>query len=319
MPKNYTKIIIAVIILGLFLVLGSTSFYTVDQTEYAVLVTFGKPSSSIISPGLRFKLPYPIQTVNKVSRETFSLTLGYEDRSNGITVKEQESKMITGDENIILADLEVQWQVIDPIAFIYNSQDPVNILSNATSSTLRGVIGSSLVDDALTDGRTRIMNDIRDTLVKMVDAYDIGIAIRNVNLQDVDLPTDEVSDAFKKVASAREERITKINQANRYKNEKINTAEGQKAALISKAEGVKVGRMEQARGDVAQFDAIYSEYVNNKNITRDRLMIETLEQVLPDVQIYIMQDNQGSNTVKYLPLDQVKKGGSDSEWFNGFD
>ena len=313
MSRNYTKIMIVVIIVGLFLVLGSTSFYTVDQTEYAVLVTFGKPSTAIVSPGLRFKLPYPIQTVNKVSRETFSLTLGYEDRTEGTLVKEQEAKMITGDENIILADLEVQWQVIDPIAFIYNAEDPVNILNNATSSALRGVIGSSLVDDALTDGRTRIMNDIRDTLVTMVDSYDIGIAIRNVNLQDVDLPTDEVSDAFKKVASAREERITKINQANRYKNEKINTAEGQKAALISEAEGVKVSRIEQARGDVAQFDAIYSEYVNNKEITRDRLMIETLERVLPDVQIYIMQENEGSNTVKYLPLDQVKKGGSDSE------
>ncbi len=317
MSKNYTKIMILVIIIGLFLVLGSTSFYTVDQTEYAVLVTFGKPSSAIIPPGLRFKLPYPIQTVTKVSRETFSLTLGYEDKTSGTTVKEQEAKMITGDENIILADLEVQWQVVDPIAFIYNSEDPVNILSNATSSTLRGVIGSSLVDDALTDGRTRIMNDIRDTLVETIDSYNIGIAIRNVNLQDVDLPTEEVSNAFKKVASAREERITKINQANRYKNEKINTAEGQKAALISKAEGVKVSRMEQARGDVAQFDAIYSEYVKSKDITRDRLMIETLEKVLPNVQIYIMQENEGSNTVKYLPLDQVKKGGNDSEWVNG--
>lgn len=313
MTKNYSKIIIVVVIVGLLLVLSSTSFYTVDQTEYAVLVTFGKPSSTIVSPGLRFKLPYPIQTVNTVSRETFSLTLGYEDTASGTTVRETEAKMITGDENIILADLEVQWQVIDPIAFIYNSEDPVNILRNATSSALRGVIGSSLVDDALTDGRTRIMNDIRDTLVDMVDSYNIGIAIRNVNLQDVDLPTDEVSDAFKKVASAREERITKINQANRYRNEKINTAEGQKAALISKAEGVKVSRTEQARGDVAQFDAIYSEYVNNKDITRDRLMIETLERILPDVQIYIMQENEGSNTVKYLPLDQVRKGGNVNE------
>lgn len=315
MSKNYTKIFVVVVIVGLLLVLSGTSFYTVDQTEYAVLVTFGKPSTAIISPGLRFKLPYPIQVVKTVSRETFSLTLGYDDSGKGTTVQETEAKMITGDENIILADLEVQWQVIDPVAFVYNSEDPVNILRNATSSALRGVIGSSLVDDALTDGRTRIMNDIRDTLVEMIDSYDIGIAIRNVNLQDVDLPTDEVSDAFKKVASAREERITKINQANRYKNEKINTAEGQKEALISKAQGVKVSRVEQARGDVAQFDAIYSEYINNKDITRDRLMIETLERVLPDVQIYIMQENEGSNVVKYLPLDQVKKGGNDNEWF----
>ena len=316
MLKNNTKKIIVVVIVGLLLVLSGTSFYTVDQTEYAVLVTFGKPSSTIISPGLRFKLPYPIQVVKTVSRETFSLTLGYDESESGTTVRETEAKMITGDENIILADLEVQWQVIDPVAFLYNSEDPVDILRNATSSSLRGVIGSSVVDDALTDGRTRIMNDIRDILVEMIDSYDIGIAIRNVNLQDVDLPTDEVSDAFKKVASAREERVTKINEANRYKNEKINNAEGQKEALISKAEGVKVSRIEQARGDVAQFDAIYSEYINNKDITRDRLMIETLEQVLPDVQIYIMQENEGSNTVKYLPLDQVKKGGNVNEWFN---
>ena len=313
MSKNNTKILIVVLIAATLLIFSSTSFYTVDQTEYAVLVTFGKPSPNIIAPGLRFKLPYPIQEVKKLSRETFSLTFGYEEDASGVTTKEKDAKMITGDENIILADLEVQWQIIDPIAYLYNTEDPVKILMNATSSSLRGVIGSSLVDDALTDGRTRIMNDIRDSLVSMVDSYNIGIAIRNVNLQDVDLPNEKVSDAFKKVASAREERITKINQANRYRAEKINTAEGQKAALISKAEGDKVTRIEQARGDVAQFDALYSEYVNNKVITRDRLMIETLEQILPNVKIYIMQESQGASTVKYLPLEQVKKVGGVSE------
>lgn len=313
MSKSHTRIIVLVIIVAALLMLGTTSFYTVDQTEYAVLVTFGKPSPTVIAPGLRFKLPYPIQVVKKLSRETFSLTFGYEEGGTGVTTKEKDAKMITGDENIILADLEVQWQIIDPIAFLYNTNDPVNILMNATSASLRGVIGSSLVDEALTDGRTRIMNDIRDSLVGMVESYEIGIAIRNVNLQDVDLPNDAVSDAFKKVASAREERVTKINQANRYRNEKMNTAEGQVAALNSKAEGDKVARIEQARGDVAQFDAIYSEYINNKVITRDRLMIETLEQILPNVKIYIMQESDGSSTVKYLPLEQVTKGGGVSE------
>lgn len=313
MSKSYTKIIVLVIIVAAILMFGSTSFYTVDQTEYAVLVTFGKPSPTVIEPGLRFKLPYPIQVVKKLSKETFSLTFGYEEDANGVTAKEKDAKMITGDENIILADLEVQWQIVDPIAYLYNTEDPINILTNATSSSLRGVIGSSLVDDALTDGRTRIMNDIRDSLVIMVDSYDIGIAIRNVNLQDVDLPTDAVSDAFKKVASAREERVTKINEANRYRAEKMNTAEGQVAALNSKAQGNKVARIEQARGDVAQFDAIYSEYVNNQAITKDRLMIETLEQILPNIKIYIMQESEGSSTVKYLPLDAVKKGGGVSE------
>ena len=307
-PKFFVLVLVAAVIIWL----GGTSFYTVDQTEYAVLETFGKPDTNLVQPGLRFKLPYPIQNVRKLSRETFSLTFGYEESQDGTTLQEKDAKMITGDENIILADLEVQWQIVDPIAFLYNTEDPVKILMNATSSSLRGVIGSSVVDDALTDGRTRIMNDTRDTLVSLVDAYEIGVAIRNVNLQDVDLPNEQVSDAFKKVASAREERITKINQANRYHNEKINTAEGQKAALISRAEGDKVARIEKARGDVAQFNAIFSEYVTNKTITRDRLIIETLEQILPDVQIYIMQEG-GGNTVNYLPLDQLKKGGEANE------
>ncbi|SCZ78245.1 FtsH protease activity modulator HflK [Acidaminobacter hydrogenoformans] len=312
MTKRTPTFIVLIIVAAVVLWLGGTSFYTVDQTEYAVLETFGKPDTNLVQPGLRFKLPYPIQNVRKLSRETFSLTFGYEEGPDGSTVQERDAKMITGDENIILADLEVQWQIVDPIAFLYNTEDPVKILMNATSSSLRGVIGSSVVDDALTDGRTRIMNDTRDTLVSLVDAYQIGVAIRNVNLQDVDLPNEQVSDAFKKVASAREERITKINQANRYRAEKINNADGQKAALISRAEGDKVARIEQARGDVAQFNAIYSEYANNKTITRDRLIIETLEQVLPDVQIYIMQEGGGS-TVNYLPLDQLKKGGAVNE------
>lgn len=312
MTKRTPTFFVLIIVAAVIIWLGGTSFYTVDQTEYAVLETFGKPDTNLVQPGLRFKLPYPIQNVRKLSRETFSLTFGYDESQDGTTLQEKDAKMITGDENIILADLEVQWQIVDPIAFLYNTEDPVKILMNATSSSLRGVIGSSVVDDALTDGRTRIMNDTRDTLVSLVEAYEIGVAIRNVNLQDVDLPNAQVSDAFKKVASAREERITKINQANRYRNEKINTAEGQKAALISRAEGDKVSRIEQARGDVAQFNAIYSEYVTNKTITRDRLIIETLEQILPDVKIYIMQEG-GGNTVNYLPLDQLKKGGEANE------
>lgn len=312
MSKRTPVLFSVLVIAALILWLGGTSFYTVDQTEYAILETFGKPDTNLVQPGLRFKLPYPIQNVRKLSRETFSLTFGYEENNDGTIVHERDAKMITGDENIILADLEVQWQIVDPIAFLYNTEDPVKILMNATSSALRGIIGSSVVDDALTDGRTRIMNDTRDTLVALVETYQIGVAVRNVNLQDVDLPNDRVSDAFKKVASAREERITKINQANRYRAEKINTAEGQKAALISRAEGEKVARIEQARGDVAQFNAIFSEYAGNKTITRDRLIIETLEEILPDVQIYIMKDG-GGNTVNYLPLDQLKKGGAINE------
>lgn len=285
-----------------------TAMYTVDQTEYAILTTFGQPSTDIIGPGLKFKFPYPIQQVKKVSRETFSLTLGYQDTNDGVISQDNEAKMITGDENIILADLEVQWRITDPIAYLYNTVDPINILYNATSSSVRGVIGSSTVDDALTDGRARIINEVREHLSELVDNYGIGVSIVNVNLQDVDLPNEEVSNAFKKVTSAREERVTKINEATRYKNEKLNTAEGQKEAIISKAEGQKVERIEEAKGNIATFNALYSAYVNNKAITRERLMIEALEEILPNVKLYIMDESQGNNTVKYLPLETVRGG-----------
>ncbi|NLJ40523.1 MAG: hypothetical protein GX352_02775 [Clostridiales bacterium] len=117
-PKRATIIPIIIIIIVAILL---SSFYTVDQTEYAVLLTFGKPSAEIITSGLKFKYPYPIQSVRKLSKETFSLTLGYEDLNGQESYDEAESKMITGDENIILADMEVQWRIVDPVAFLYNT------------------------------------------------------------------------------------------------------------------------------------------------------------------------------------------------------
>lgn len=304
-----TKIIWGIVIVALLSLALLSSVYTVDQTEFAVLTTFGKPSNEIVGSGLKFKLPYPIQKVHKLSKETFSLTLGYIEKGNQVQTNVAESKMITGDENIVLADLEVQWKIVDPIAFLYNTSDPETILKNATSSSLRTVIGSSTVDDALTDGRTQIINDIRQNLIELINLYDLGISIINVNLQDVDLPTAEVDAAFKAVTDAREERITKINEANKYRNEKINQVEGEQAAILSKAEGERISKIEKAKGDVAQFNAIYSEYKNNPDITRHRLIIEALELAFKDARVIIVDD--GGNTVKYVPLEELlKKGGN---------
>ncbi len=316
-PKEKKKLEIKVnpkviwgIAIGLIFIFGlSSSFYTVDQTEFAVLTTFGKPSGDIIGSGLKFKLPAPIQRVHKLSKETYSLTLGYKEKGDSIQVNESESKMITGDENIILADLEVQWKIVDPIAFLYNTNDPRTILYNATSSSLRNVIGSSTVDDALTDGRTKIINDIRENLINLTNSYNLGISIINVNLQDVDLPTSEVDAAFKSVTDAREERITKINEANKYRNEKINKVAGEQAAILSRAEGEKISTIEKAKGDVAIFNAIYSEYKVNPTITRHRLTIQATELAFKDATLIIVDD--GGNTVKYLPVESfMKKGGN---------
>lgn len=295
-----------VVAIGILVLSLATCWFTVDQSEQAILVTLGNPDPTILPAGLHFKMPYPIQQVKKLSRETFSLTFGYEETKNGVIVHEKDAKMVTGDENIILADLEVQWRIVDPVAYLYNTEDPRRILYNATSASLRGTIGSSSVDEALTDGRSEIMNDVRDMLTEIVNLYNVGISIVNVNLQDVDLPNEAVSLAFRKVTDAREERNTKINQANRYKNENLNVAIGEKDAIISRAEGQRIARIEGARGDVAKFNAIYAEYATNKSITKQRLILEVLDDILPNAKIYIMSDD--SNTVKYLPLEAIRGG-----------
>ena len=306
--KNRKFVIGGWLVLVLVLV-GATCVYTVDQTEYAVISTFGKPNTEIVSSGLKLKLPDPIQKVNKLSKETFSTTIGYKVNEQGETIVSEsetnEAKMITGDENIILADLEIQWKIDDPIAYLYNTNDPRTILLNATSSSLRGVVGSSMVDDVLTDGRAKIITDIRDNLSKRVQEYGVGISIINVNLQDVDLPNEEVDSAFKAVTDAREERLTKINQAEKYRNEKINGVIGEKDAILSQAEATSVSLVEKSKGDTARFNALYGEYIKNKAVTKQRLITDTLNVVLKDAQMYITDGDD--STLKYLPIDQIRE------------
>lgn len=287
-----------ILILG---VVGFTSWYTVDESEQAVILTFGKIDEGISQPGLHFKMPWPIQDVRKLSKETFSLQFGYKEE-NGEVVEEfpQDTKMITGDENIVLADLVVQWKITDPGKFLYNSEDPKNILYNATSASLRGVIGSSKIDDVLTSGKAEVEAKVRDVLTELLTDYDIGVSILAVKLQDVELPNEQVRKAFTQVTDARETMNTKINEANKYLNQKKQEAEGEKDAIISRAEGDRAARTEKAIGDVAVFNALYNEYKKQPDITRKRLVLETIDQVLPNADVYILNDDGG--TLKYLPI-----------------
>lgn len=295
-------LILLIIVLG-FIVL--TTWYTVDESEQAVILTFGKVEEGITEPGLHFKMPWPIQSVEKLSKETFSLQFGYEEKDGEIVEFDNETKMITGDENIVLADLVVQWKITTPSKYLYNADNPEEILRDATSASLRSIIGSSKIDDALTSGKAEIEASVRELLSTLMDKYDIGITIMAVKLQDVELPNEEVRKAFTNVTDARETMNTKINEAKKYQNQKINEAEGEKAALISRAEGDQAARIEIARGDVAVFNKIYEEYKNNPEVTRQRLVLETLEEVLPGTEIYIMNDD--GDTLKYFPIRPLEK------------
>ncbi|WP_253905596.1 FtsH protease activity modulator HflK [Bacillus sp. THAF10] len=297
------RIYAAVFLIFLAAVIGSvalTSWYTVDQSEQAVIMTFGKVEEGISEPGLHFKMPWPIQEVEKMSKETFSLQFGYEEKDGKVVEFTNDTKMITGDENIVLADMVVMWKISDPGKYLFESEDPQAVLYNATSASLRSIIGSTEIDEALTSGKGQIELEVFELLTSLMEVYDIGISVTSVNLQEVELPNEEVRKAFTDVTDAREMEDTKNNEAERYQNQRMNEAEGEKAAIISKAEGEKTARIERARGDVAKFNSIYTEYANAPELTKKRLILETMEEVLPYAEIYIMNDD--GNTMKYFPL-----------------
>lgn len=298
--------IIGLSIAGLLLLIAVfTSWYTVDESEQAVIVTFGVANETIVEPGLHFKMPWPIQKAEILSKETYSLQFGYNQNAEGeIVAFDKETKMITGDENIVLTDLVVQWKITDPKKYLFNAENPQDVLHDATSASIRSIIGSSLIDDALTSGKAEIEAETRDLLASLMDKYDFGITVLAVKLQDVELPNEEVRAAFTNVTDARETMNTKINEARKYENQKRNEALGEKAAINSRAEGQKVARVEQALGDVALFDKLYVEYETNPEVTRQRIVMETLESVLPNAKLYIMNDEGG--TMKYLPLDGLQ-------------
>jgi modulator of FtsH protease HflK len=303
--KRVYTIVGLIFLIAILSVLAFTTWYTVDESEQAVILTFGKVEEGLNEPGLHFKLPWPIQSVEKLSRETFSLQFGYEENGGQIKEFPNETKMITGDENIVLADLVVQWKITNPSQYLFNAENPEEILYDATSASLRSIIGSSKIDDALTSGKAEIEADVRDLLSELINKYEIGISILAVKLQDVELPNDEVRKAFTNVTDARETMNTKINEAKKYRNKRTNEAQGEKDALMSAAQGDRAARIETARGDVSVFNKLYVEYSKSPEITRQRLVLETIEQVLPNTEIYIMNDD--GNTLKYFPIRPLEK------------
>lgn len=284
-----------------------TSWYTLDESEQALTLTFGQVTEENRSnAGLHFKAPWPFQTVEILSKETYSNTFGYRIKDDKHVVVPDEGRMLTGDENILLAGLVVQWKISNMEEYLFNSEDPAVVLYNATAASLRSVIGNTSVDSALTDGKNEIESKVKELLRSLVSNYHVGIEIVDVKLQNVDLPDENVRKAFTEVNDAREEMNKKINEAKKYQAQKENEAKGTADAKISDAEGARTKRIENAKGDVANYNALYRAYVNSPNITKDRLVIETLEQVLPGAQIYLVDSND-NGTVKYLPIQQIQQ------------
>ena len=303
MTKKATTIIIAAVVVVVALVLIANCFYTIGETEKGVLTTFGKVTA-IQNAGLNFKLPDPIQHIDKVDMTTRKLTLGYSETESGyVYVNEYDAKMITGDYNIVAVDFFIEWKVSDPQKFLFNSQDPIAVLENIAKAAARDVVGSYDVDNVLTDGKVTIQSSIRDLMSQRVSQYDIGIQIFEVKIQDAEPPTNEVTTAFKDVETAKQTMETTINQATAYKNTVIPSANAQADKIIKDAEAYRQERINAAMGAAAKFSEMYAQYKLNPEITRKRLYLEMMEDVLPGVMLYIDTSNGGVD--KLLPIEPI--------------
>jgi membrane protease subunit HflK len=284
------------IFLGLVLAIWLASgIFTVEPYERGLIKLFGKYNRQV-EQGLRYHWPWPFESVIKVNyTQTRQFEVGGSAR--GL----DEATMLTGDENIVNIQFIVQYKVDSPTDYAFQVYDPEKAVRDAAISAMREVIGRNTIDGALMENRANIQEDTKSTLQAMMDKYQTGITIDNVELQDVHVPTDVIQ-AFKDVTSAREDADRSVNEATGYRNSKIPEAEARAYAIIAEANAYKAERTNQAMGDAARFTALLNEYHKAPEVTRERLLLETMDKTLPGVNKYVMGGQAGRGTLPVLPL-----------------
>lgn len=301
-------IVLAVLVIAI----GSTCWYTVDDKQQAVVTTFGK-ATDVTGAGVHLKLPLGIQQVHKVDVNVYQkLELGYRNNNGnaeGYDVVEEESKMITGDYNIVNVEFFVEYKISDPEKYLFGSYKPQEILRNLIQSQVRNVVGSSQVDSILTDGKEQIQMRVKELVKDILQEYDIGLSLVDVKIQDAEPPTAEVIEAFKAVETAKQGAETVTNQARAYQNAQLPDAQAKADKLIQNAEYLKQARINEAKEQVAMFNAMYAEYQLNPAITRSRMYYEAISQALPGVKVYINTGEAGSVDM-LLPLEPMMENGT---------
>jgi len=290
-------IVSAVVIAILVLILIGNTVYTISEQEKGVIVNLGVPSHTVDS-GLHIKIPF-VQDVHKIDTTIKGLAIGYNEGINDSL--KSESLMITSDFNFVNVDFYVEYKVSSPIDYLYNSSDPVAILKNIVQSCIRTVVGSYDVDRVLTDGKSEIQSKVKEMVVDKLSKEELGLQIINLTIQDAEPPTTEVMQAFKAVETAKQQKETIINNANKYRNEKMPEAQADVDNILLEAKTSKTQRINEAQAQVALFNAMYTEYKKNPAMTKRRMFYEAMEEILPDLEIII--DSGNGDVQKILPLD----------------
>jgi membrane protease subunit HflK len=295
-----------VVVLALYL---ATGVYQVGPDEKAVVLTFGKYTKES-GPGINWYFPSPIGRVIKVkATKVYRAEIGFRTIDPGPPAKYKdvrtESLMLTVDENIVEIDFSVQYQISNLRNFLFNVKDPIKMINDAAEASIRTIVGNTSLEDILTVGKAKVQADAEMMLQEILAKYESGITILNIQLQDVQ-PPKEVVAAFKDVASAREDKVRYINEANGYENDIIPKARGEAQKIINQATAYKDRRIKEAEGDVAKFLKLYENYQLGEEVTKTRLYIETLEKVMPKVDKLIVDKEIESGILNVVGKGELK-------------
>lgn len=303
------------IVLGVLALWMLTGIYIVEPDEIGVVKRFGALHRTA-PPGPHYHIPFPVESaltpkVTQVRRVEFGFRSLNRDRKKGFEQGQtkampNESLMLTGDENMVDVQFIIQFQIKDAVHWLFNVGDAEGTIKNASEAAMREIIGKSKIDDVLTSGKLEVQTQAMDLLQAILDSYEAGIRVVAVQLQDVQPPADVV-DAFKDVASAREDKSKYINEAEAYANDILPKARGQASVLVNAAQAYKETRTRQATGESARFLALLAEYQKAPEVTRRRLYLEAMESVFgnPALEKVILSDEAAKRVVPYLPLDRM--------------
>ncbi|MFC7049076.1 FtsH protease activity modulator HflK [Emcibacter nanhaiensis] len=296
----------------LLLVIGGwllTGFYRVNTNEAGVVLRFGEWTETT-SPGLHYHLPAPIETVIKPKvTEINQIDIGFKGTGSvqGINYSvdlAKERQMLTGDENIVDVEFSVLWRISDAGKYLFKVDNPAQTIRTVAQSAVRDIIARTPIQQALTAGRGSIEREARENIQAILDEYESGVEVTQIKLTKVDPPA-QVIEAFREVQRAEADREKTVNQAEAYKNDIVPRARGEAAKMMQEAEAYKAQVIAKAEGEASRFLAVYEEYKQAKDVTRKRMYLETMEQILANIDKVLIEKEGG--VVPYLPLNELKK------------
>ena len=312
LPSGSPRGLIILAVLALAGLGVKTSYYTVPSDSVAVVQRFGKYLKDV-QPGLHFKLPLGIDSttivpVKRQLKQEFGFTTpGASDPYQSPRDGRRETEMVTGDLNAALVEWVVQYRISDPVKFLFEVREPRETLRYVSESVMREVVGDRTVDEVITIGRQEIESEALTKMQALSTKYAMGISIDQVQLKNIN-PPQPVQESFNEVNQAQQEKEKLINEARRDYNKVIPLAEGEKDQRIREADGYRLKRINEAEGDVARFSALLAEYSKAPEVTRRRIYIETLQDVMPRIHTKVILDEQTRNILPLLNLG-IQKGG----------